>query len=63
MTLMPEDRKKQQEAMKPVSLNSLVAVGSWNLGEVEFLGQGGGTRSPDSMTAYLASPLARQTSI
>jgi hypothetical protein len=50
MTLMPEDRKKQQEAMKSVSLNSLVArppVGSRNLGEVEFLGQGRGTRSPD----------------
>lgn len=66
MTLMPEDRKTQQEAMKSVSLNSLVArppVGSRNLGEVEFSDRGVvlGLRMVDSMTAYLAKPLARQT--
>lgn len=40
MTLMPEDRKQQQEAMKFVSLNSLVVVESRNLGEVEFSDRG-----------------------
>jgi hypothetical protein len=52
MTLIPEDRKQQQEAMKFVSLNSLVAVESRNLGEVEFSDRGVVcTRSPDSMAA------------
>ncbi len=40
MTLMPEDRKKQQEAMDSVSLNSLVAARSRILGEVEFSDRG-----------------------
>ncbi len=63
MTLMPEDRKQQQEAMKSVSLNSLVArppVGSRNLGEVEFSDRGV-VLGLDSMTAYLAKPPVRQT--
>jgi hypothetical protein len=66
MTLMPEDRKKQQEAMKSVSLNSLVAVPPCDpgiLARLSFSDRGVvlGLRMVDSMTAYLAKPLARQT--